>query len=113
MAAVVATLLIGVVGVETASAAPAVTSVTPSTLGQGVSNATVSVNGSGFDGSLGAPVASVSGTGVTVSKTVMNGANQLIATVSVAGNAAPGTRTVTVKQGPNGVQTASCNCLTI
>ena len=113
MAAVLSTLLIGVIGVGAASAAPAVTSVTPSTLGQGASNVTVYVNGSGFDGSLGAPVVSVSGTGVTVSNTTINGASQLIATMTVAGSAATGARTVTVKQGPNGVQTASCNCLTI
>ncbi|MEY2450332.1 MAG: large repetitive protein, partial [Acidimicrobiaceae bacterium] len=111
---VLATLLVGVVGVQPASAAPAVSSISPTSLGQGAANVDLVVNGSGFDPTLGAPYVTVSGTGVTVNSTVMNSASKLTANVSVASGAATGQRTVTVHQGAGGLTTANCtNCLTI
>jgi hypothetical protein len=113
-AAIVATLLVGVVGIQPAAAAPAVSSISPTTLGRGATNVDLVVNGSGFDGSFGGPNVTVSGTGVTVNSTVMNSTVKLTANVTVASNATLSQRTVTVSQGPGGLQTASCtNCLTI
>jgi Repeat of unknown function (DUF346)/Quinohemoprotein amine dehydrogenase, alpha subunit domain III len=114
LAAIAATLLVGIVGVQPAAAAPNVTSISPTSFGQGATNVDLIVNGSGFDSSLGGPNVTISGTGITVNNTQMNSGVKLTANLTIATNAPLGTRTVTVSQGPGGVQTSSCtNCLTI
>jgi hypothetical protein len=113
-AALVATLVVGFVGVEPAAAAPAISSIAPTALGQGATSVDLVVNGSGFDGSLGGPNVAISGTGITVNGTVMNSSTKLTANLTVASNATVSQRTVTVSQGPGGIQTTTCpNCLTI
>ncbi|MEY2420264.1 MAG: hypothetical protein QOI95_331 [Acidimicrobiaceae bacterium] len=103
-----ATLLVGVVAVQPASAAPAITTVSPTTMGQGATAIDLVVNGSGFDATGGAPNVTISGTGVTVNSTVMNSSVKLTANLTVASNATVGARTVTVSQGIGGLQTTSC-----
>ena len=86
----------------TASTSPAVTqtvnplavsSLSPNTLVQGASNQTVTIAGTGF---LFAPTLSFSGTGITVNSLGWNSTSQLTANLTVAADAAPGARDVTV-----------------
>jgi hypothetical protein len=92
-----------------ASTPAVVTSITPAALGQGASNAKVTIKGSNF--SSGATV-SVSGTGVTVSSVATVGTTRMTAHLSVASNAALGARDVSVTN--PGASAGTCSgCLTI
>ncbi len=75
------------------TAAPTVTSTSPSSHGQGASNQTVTIKGSGF---VSGAAASFSGTGVTVSSTTFKSSTELRASVSIESGASVGLRTVTV-----------------
>jgi Invasin, domain 3/Quinohemoprotein amine dehydrogenase, alpha subunit domain III/IPT/TIG domain len=87
-----------VAGGLTVTAAPVVTDVTPSVLGGGAQT-TVQVTGSNFtDGAW----LSFAGTGVAVLSQNRVDAGTIVATVSVAGAATPGARTVSVVNGDAG-----------
>ncbi len=86
---------------------PAISSLSPSSLGQGATAATVTVNGSNF---LSGAVVSISGTGLTVGATTFVNAGQLTVLVSVDGNATTGARTLTVTN-PN--STTGTSTLTV
>lgn len=91
-----------------------VTGATPGSLGQGATDVVVSVTGSGFSDLGGDVNVTVSGTGVTVSETVLVDSTHLDATVSVAEGATLGARNVTVSQGIGGLDSGTCTgCLTI
>jgi hypothetical protein len=114
----IATIVALLVGLAVAFAGPAaavhsVASVSPSTVAQGRTGASFTVTGSGFSATGGAPVVSVSGTGVTVVSTTLVSSTQVTTKLTIAGNAPVGTRTLTVSQGPGGVDKANCTCLTI
>ena len=72
---------------------PAVSSLSPSSLGQGATTQTVTVNGSGF---VSGAVVSISGTGLTVGSTTFVNSGQLTVPVTVGGSATTGARTLTV-----------------
>ena len=72
---------------------PAVSSVSPASLGQGATTQTVTVNGSSF---VNGAVVSISGTGLTVGSTTFVNSGQLTVPVTVGGGATTGARTLTV-----------------
>ena len=82
----------------------AVTSVSPNSLVQGASNQLVTINGTGF---LYPPVVTFSGTGITVDPTFVNftSTSQFQVRVSVAADATPGARDVTVTNPGGGTAT--------
>jgi len=75
------------------TAAPTVTSTSPSSRGQGASSQTVTIKGSGF---VSGAAASFSGNGITVNSTTFKSATELRASVSIESSASVGLRTVTV-----------------
>jgi hypothetical protein len=87
---------------------PKMTSVTPSSRGQG-STTTMTLTGTGFE--QGATV-TVSGKGVLLSSVVVNSYTSITASVTVKASAKAGTRTITVTN-PDGASIACTNCLTI
>jgi hypothetical protein len=92
-----------------ASTPAVVTSVSPTALGQGASNAKVTIKGSNF---LSGASVSVSGTGVTVSSLTITSATKIAVHFSVASNATPGARDVSVTN--PGASAGTCSgCLTI
>jgi peptidoglycan/xylan/chitin deacetylase (PgdA/CDA1 family) len=90
------------------TAGPVVTGTSPNALGQGATNMTVQVNGSGFTGSS---QVAISGTGLTTS-VVTRKATQITLTVSVAADATTGARNVTVTNG-DGAQGSCTGCFTV
>jgi hypothetical protein len=82
----------------TVNAGPTVSSVNPTSRGQGASKATVTIKGSGFASGAAASF----GAGVTVESTVRNSSSELVATISVEAAAATGPRTVTVTNADGG-----------
>jgi hypothetical protein len=88
---------------------PAVSSVRPSALGQGATNAKVTITGANF---VSGATVSVSGTGVTVGSVTFVGPGTLLARLTVAAVAATGTRDVTVAN-PGGAAGTCTGCLTI
>ncbi|RYU15642.1 polysaccharide deacetylase family protein [Nocardioides iriomotensis] len=92
----------------TMSAPPRITGVNPANLGQGASAVTVRVNGSGF---LAGATVAIGGTGVTSTVTART-ATRVTLSVSVAGDAPTGARSVTVTN-PNGSTVTCATCLTI
>ncbi|MFY9586568.1 MAG: hypothetical protein WAT66_03820 [Actinomycetota bacterium] len=93
----------------TVNAAPTVASASPNTLGQGASNATVTITGTGF---VSGATVSVSGTGVTVGTVTFVNATTLTAPFSVTSGAATTARDITVTNADAGVGTCT-GCLTI
>jgi CSLREA domain-containing protein len=91
-------------GCFTVSAAPVVTSVSPSSLARGATNAVLDIFGSGFVS--GAKV-SFAGTGVTVASVTRVDATHLRATVSVASTATTGAHSITVINPDQGTATGS------
>jgi hypothetical protein len=86
-------------GIFTVSAAPTVTSTSPSSRGQGASKQTVAIKGTGF-----ASGASVSfGAGITVESTSFVSSTELSSKISIESAASPGTRVVTVTNTDGGV----------
>lgn len=77
----------------TAVASPLVSSLAPATGGQGAVNRSVVIAGSNF--SPGETV-QFSGTGITVNQVTYNSPTQITALLTIASNAAPGARSVTV-----------------
>lgn len=91
--------------VDPQSAAPTVTSVSPSSAGQGATNDNLTVTGTGFIS--GGPLATAfSGTGITVNSTTFVNATTLTVNVTISGSAATGPRSVTVTNGDGGVGTS-------
>src|SRR5919201_6025287 len=89
--------------------APTVSSVSPSSRGQGASDQSLTITGTGF---VNGATASFSGTGITVSSTTFVSSTSLTANVTVASNAATTFRNVTVTN-PD-TQTGSCSgCFTV
>jgi hypothetical protein len=86
-----------------------ISSVSPNSRGRGATNNTVIVTGGGF---VNGATAAFSGTGVTVNSTTWNNANQLTLIVSVASNAALGTRDLTVTN-PGGASVTSGGAFTV
>jgi hypothetical protein len=86
----------------TVTAAPTVSSVTPSSRGQGATSQSLTIAGTNF--ASGATV-TFSGTGITVNSVTRNSSTSLTVNVSVASNAATGARDVTVKNPDAGVAT--------
>jgi hypothetical protein len=83
-----------VLGVEVVhTPAPTVTSATPSSRAQGLSNQSVTITGTGFASGA---VASFSGTGITVNSTTFVSSTSLTANITLAGNATTGARNITV-----------------
>src|SRR5207245_560636 len=76
----------------TVNRGPTITSVTPSSRGQGATNQSLAVAGTNF--AVGVSV-SFSGTGITVNSTTRNSATSLTVNVTVAGGALVGARDVT------------------
>jgi hypothetical protein len=93
----------------TVNQGPVVSTLTPSSLGQGASSQVITIDGAGFStGSWSTSTVTFSGSGISVSSVTRVSANQLKATVSVASNAAVGARTVTVRNpSDNGTTTAA------
>jgi|GEM_PF-5546851 len=89
--------------------APAPVSASPAALSQGVQRQQIAIAGSGFQS--GASV-SFSGTGIAVSSTTVTGPAEITATVSVSAGAAPGARTLSVKN-PDGQQGSCDGCFTV
>jgi len=77
----------------TTTSKPTVLSASPSSRGQGASAQTITITGSHF---LSGAAATFSGTGITVNSTTFKSSTELTANISVAGNAATGTRSITV-----------------
>jgi hypothetical protein len=97
-------------GCFTVTAPGTVSSVAPSTMGQGAISETVTLTGTHFN-----PGAAVtfSGSGITVESTTRVSATQLAAVVSISPTAATGARTV-VLDNADGLPTISCtNCFTV
>jgi hypothetical protein len=88
--------------------APTVTSVSPSSLAQGQSGASVTVSGTGF--AFGATVTTASG--ISLSATTWLSATGLGVTASVGGTVAPGTYNVVVTN-PDGIAATCANCLKV
>ncbi len=80
-------------GVFTVNPAPTVTSTTPSSLGQGATKQSVTINGTDFDSGASA---SFSGTGITVISTTFVSSTSLTAKVTIASGATTGAGDVTV-----------------
>jgi len=94
--------------VFTVNAAPTITAVNPNVRGQGASNQAIVITGTGF---VNGSTVSFSGAGVT-GPTTFNSATQLTVTVSVAANAVPDARNVTVTN-PDGGTTTLNNGFTV
>jgi Bacterial Ig-like domain/IPT/TIG domain len=97
----------------TITAAPVVTSVgPPSSLGQGASNASLTLHGTGFQTGM---TIAVSGSGVTVTNPVtVTNATTATAVMSVSSNAAVGGRTITATNPDHGTSGSTCDpCITI
>jgi hypothetical protein len=77
----------------TISGAPTVTSISPSSRGQGASNQSIAVKGTNLENGANA---TFSGTGITVNSTTFVSAGEVTANITIASNATTGARTVTV-----------------
>lgn len=94
----------------TVNPAPTVTGVSPASLDQGLSNQTVTIDGTGFVTGV---LASFSNSGVTVRSTVVSeSATQLVITVSVSPTAPTGAGTITVTN-PDGSSGTSGSIFTV
>jgi outer membrane protein assembly factor BamB len=99
---------VGLTAYEITTPGSPITAVTPSAAGQGGS-VTVTLTGSGFSGT---PTVFVSGTLVTASSVVVNSPTSLQVKLSVASNAALGSRNITVIE-PGDVADTCSACLTV
>ena len=88
----------------TVDALPTVTTISPTSAGQGATNATITINGTKF---ISGAIASFSGTGVTVNSTTFVSATKLTASVTIAANAATGARGLTVTNPDTGAVTSA------
>ena len=79
-------------GVFTVNAAPGVTSISPSSRGQGAASQTVAIKGTGFASGASAAF----GAGIAVESTSFVSSTELKAKISIEAGASTGTRTVTV-----------------
>ena len=96
-------------GCFTVNAAPAVTSTSPSSRGQGATSQNVTVTGTNF---VSGATVTLSGSGITVNSTTFVSATQLTANLTVAAAATTGARNVTVTNPDGG--TGSCTgCFTV
>jgi hypothetical protein len=91
-------------GKITVDAKPTISSVSPTKLARGASNATVHVTGTGYRTGV---KAKFSGSGVTVASTVRVDASHLTLTVNVATTATTGLRSLTVTNTDGGTVTKS------
>jgi hypothetical protein len=92
----------------TVNPAPTITGVSPDSRPQGASNQNITVTGTFAAGTWNTSSVSFSGTGITVSSVSRNGAGtQLTVRISIAGNAAVGARTMTVRNPDGGTATTS------
>jgi hypothetical protein len=95
----------------TINAAPTVSSVSPTTRGQGATNQTLTITGTNFDAGLALSTA-FSGTGITVNSTVYVSATQLTANVTIAPTATTGARNITITNG-DGSTASKASALTV
>jgi hypothetical protein len=86
-------------GIFSVSAAPAVTSTSPSSRGQGASKQTVAIKGTGFASNASASF----GAGITVESTSFVSSTELSSKISIESGATPGLRAVTVTNADGGV----------
>ncbi len=91
-------------GCFTVHAQPTITSITPSSRGQGAKQQKITIIGTRFV--AGAQV-TVSGSGVSVAGITQTGSTKIVATVSISAGAAPGDRTLTVTDPDLGVATGT------
>jgi hypothetical protein len=97
------------IGCFTVNAGPAITDVTPDSLGQGATNQNLTVTGTGFvDGAT----ASFSGTGITVNDTTFVSPTNLTVNVTISGTAATGARNLTITNPDQGTTTCT-GCFTV
>ena len=87
----------------TVSGAPTVTSVSPTSRGQGATNQTLTITGTNF---VSGATTAFSTNGITVNSTTFNSATSLTVNVSISGSATPGTRTITVTNGDGSTATS-------
>jgi prepilin-type N-terminal cleavage/methylation domain-containing protein len=88
----------------TVNAAPTVTSLSPSSRGQGASSQTITVTGTNFQNGA---TASFSGSGITVNSTSFTNSTHLSVNITVAGNATAGAYDITVVNADGGIGTLS------
>ena len=93
----------------TVNAGPSISTLTPSSRGQGAASQAIVIAGSNFSaGAWTTSRVTFSGSGITVNSVVRDSASQLTVTISVASNAAVGPRTVTVRNpSDNGTATST------
>ena len=92
----------------TINAAPTITSLSPSTRGQGASNENIVITGSNFgSGTWANSSVTFSGTGITVNSVSRTDSTHLTVNISVAAGAATGARDVTVRNTDGGRATKS------
>lgn len=100
--------------VLTVGATPAVTSVSPSSLGRGATGRTITVNGANFDTSSSGVNVSVTIPGLTLSNVVATSTSTITATATVANDAAMGLREVSVLNTAAGRRgRATCECFSV
>jgi hypothetical protein len=97
-------------GCFTVNGGPTVTSTNPASRGQGATNQTITVNGTGFANGANA---TFSGSGITVNSTTFVSATQLTANITISAGAPTGTaRDVTVTNPDQGTGTCT-GCFTV
>jgi len=93
----------------TINTGPAITSINPTSRGQGATNQSFTITGTGFvDGAT----VTFSGTGITVGTVTVNSATSISTTITVAEDAATTARDVTVTNPDHGVGTCAA-CFTV
>jgi Quinohemoprotein amine dehydrogenase, alpha subunit domain III len=85
-------------------AQPTITTISPTSRGQGAASQSITINGTGF---LTGAAASFSGTGITVNSTTRISSTQLTANITIASNASTNARDVTVTNTDAGSVTKS------
>ncbi len=100
--------------VTAAAAPPTLTSLSPSSRGQGASNQNITFNGSNFPSNFvsGGGSVAFSGTGITVNSVTRNSSSTLTVNITVSSSAATGSRNVTVTN-PGGASATRNNGFTV
>ncbi len=94
----------------TVSAAPTITSTSPSSRGQGATSQNVSIVGTGFDS--GAALAASFGSNITVNSTTFVDSSHVTANITISGSATTGARNVTLTNG-DGSSATGANVFTV
>ena len=98
----------------TVAAAPGVTSLSPSSRGQGATSQVIVVTGTNFaSGSWPTSAVAFSGSGITVNSVTRTDATHLSVNVSISATAAVGARNVTVRNPSDGGTASKANAFTV